>query len=139
VLLDAIEAAAVDLPGLAADAIGVRSVASRRTEGLIERDEGKRETDTRERCCHVQPADDEVQPVPGVGEDVHGLDPVDERGALREAEARRLASHPLALGRLVGPRVPRVPPVGTVVAHDPDEVLLARALPRALDDEALLL
>ena len=66
ILLDAVEAAAVDLPRLAADAPSrVRRVA-RRFEVVVERDEVERRADPGDRRDHVQPAEEQVAPVPPV-------------------------------------------------------------------------
>ena len=63
VLLHVVEAAAVHLPELAADAgLGVRRVL-RRPERLVEQDEVERRADPRDRRDHVQPAEAEVEPV----------------------------------------------------------------------------
>src|SRR4030088_2162116 len=67
------------------------------------------------------------------------LDPVDEHGALGDDEAGRIGVHRLAFGRVVIRAVRLIPPVRSVVAHDPHEAFLARDLPRPLDGEALLL
>jgi hypothetical protein len=65
-LLDAIEAAAVDLPRLAADpALGVIGIL-RRLEVVVERDEVKGRADPRHRGDHVQPAEEQVAPAPPV-------------------------------------------------------------------------
>src|SRR5262245_23061004 len=65
-LLDAIEAAAVDLPRLAADsALGV-ALLRRRSEVEVERDEVERRADPGDRGHDVQPPEEQVAPPPPV-------------------------------------------------------------------------
>ena len=66
VLLDAVEAAAVDLPHLAADAAGGVTLVRRRRQVIVERDEVERRADPRDRRDHVQPAEEQVAPAPPV-------------------------------------------------------------------------
>ena len=62
VLLDAVEAAAVDLPHLAADAaLAIRL--RRLLEMVVERDEVERRADPDDPRGDVEPAEDEVEPV----------------------------------------------------------------------------
>ena len=65
-LLDPVEAAAVDLPDLAADtSCGVRRVGGR-LEVIVERNEVERRADPGDPGHDVQPAEDEVAPAPPV-------------------------------------------------------------------------
>ena len=66
VLLDVVEAAAVDLPCLAGDTlVGVMRIL-RRPQVVVERDEVEGRADPRDRRDHVQPAEEEIAPVPPV-------------------------------------------------------------------------
>ena len=65
-LLDPVEAAAVDLPDLAADAAGGVRRVGRRLEVVVERDEVERRADPGDPGDDVQPAEDEVAPAPPV-------------------------------------------------------------------------
>jgi len=65
-LLDPVEAAAVDLPHLAADAaLGIRGELGR-LEVVVECDEVEGGPDPGDPGDHVQPAEDEVAPAPPV-------------------------------------------------------------------------
>ena len=63
VLLHVVEAAAVDLPQLAADAVAHVVRALRLLERLVEQDEVEGGADPGDRSDHVQPADQQVEPV----------------------------------------------------------------------------
>ena len=63
VLLDPVEAAAVDLPRVAGEVVA----ALRRLEVVVERDEVERRPDPHDRGDDVEPAEDEVEPVRRVG------------------------------------------------------------------------
>ena len=65
-LLDPVEAAAVDLPHLAADAPRRVRLELRRLEVVVERDEVERRPDPGDPGDHVQPAEDEIAPAPPV-------------------------------------------------------------------------
>jgi hypothetical protein len=65
-LLDPVEAAAVDLPDLAADAPAGVPFVGRRDEVVVERDEVERGADPGDPRDHVQPAEDQIAPAPPV-------------------------------------------------------------------------
>src|SRR5581483_9980534 len=65
-LLDAVEAAAVDLPRLPRDAARAVALVGGRREVVVERDEVERRPDPRDRREHVQPAEEQVAPPPPV-------------------------------------------------------------------------
>jgi len=67
VLLDVVEAAAVDLPGLAADALLGVPLLLRRAQVVVESDEVERRSDPRDPRDQVQTADEQVEPVGRVG------------------------------------------------------------------------
>ena len=66
VLADHVEAAAVDLPRLAADALLPVQLALRLPEVVVERDEVERRSDPDDRRGDVEPAEDQVEPLCGV-------------------------------------------------------------------------
>jgi hypothetical protein len=67
VLLDVVEAAAVDLPRFATDARVDISLVRGRPQVVVERDEVEGRADPDDAGDDVQPAEEEVQPVGGIG------------------------------------------------------------------------
>ena len=65
-LVDPVEAAAVDLPRLAADALVAVHFPLGLAQVVVERDEVERGADPDDRRGGVEPAEDEVEPVGGV-------------------------------------------------------------------------
>ena len=65
-LVDAVEAAAVDLPRLSADAFLTIMLLLGLVQVVVERDEVERGADPDDRRRRVEPAEDEIQPVGGV-------------------------------------------------------------------------
>ena len=61
--MDAVEAAAVDLPRLAGDALGPVGLASGSSQVVVEGDEVEGGADPDDRRDDVEPAEDEVEPV----------------------------------------------------------------------------
>src|SRR6185312_13761862 len=65
-LVDPVEAAAVDLPRLTADALLPVEVALGLVQMVVERDEVERRPDPDDRRRGMEPAEDEIEPVRGV-------------------------------------------------------------------------